>query len=293
MYRTILVPLDGSRFGEHALPIALAIARRAGGRLLLAHAEQPSFVVDGIVASYAVGTLGEDSGLFYLRRVLDRLAAASTVPVHGDLLKGPVAGALHEHALGVSADLVVMTTHGRGPLSRFWLGSVADELIRRLPMPLLLVRPGKNIPELSAEPSIRRVLVPLDGSPRSESALARATDLGHLWEVSYTLLQVVPPAPPGEPVLAARHRGEAEAQAYLDGVAARLRQRGFHARGTVVVADHAAPGILGAAEPPAADLIALATRGHGGLKRLLLGSVADKVLRGAATPVLIYRPLEK
>jgi nucleotide-binding universal stress UspA family protein len=80
---------------------------------------------------------------------------------------------------------------------------------------------------------------------------------------------------------------------YLDRVAARLRQRGFHARGTVIVAEHAAPGILGAAEPPATDLIALATRGHGGIKRLLLGSVADKVLRGAATPVLIYRPLEK
>jgi nucleotide-binding universal stress UspA family protein len=181
------VPLDGSRFGEHALPVALAIARRAGGRLLLAHVEQPSCVVDGIVASDAVGSLGEDSGLFYLRRVMDRLAVASTVQVYGDLLKGTVAGALHEHALEINADLVVMTTHGRGPLSRFWLGSVADDLIRRLPMPLLLVRPGKDSPELSAEPSFRQVLVPLDGSPRSESALARATDLGHLWEASYTL----------------------------------------------------------------------------------------------------------
>ena len=291
MHRTILVPLDGSRFGEHALPVALAIARRAGGRLLLAHVEQPYFV-DGLVASYNLSGPGDDSGLAYLRGVLDRLAGASTVHADGDLLKGPVAGALHEHALAARADLVVMTTHGRGPLSRFWLGSVADELARRLPMPLLLVRPGKNIPDLSAEPSFRRVLVPLDGSPRSESALVPATELGHLWGASYTLLQVVPPAP-DVPVLAARHSREAEAQAYLDEVAGRLVQRGFHARGTVVVAEHPVPGILAAAEPPGADLIVLATRGHGGFKRLLLGSVADKVLRGAPTPVLIYRPLEK
>jgi nucleotide-binding universal stress UspA family protein len=75
----------------------------------------------------------------YLLKVVDRLKKASLEKVTADLLEGPVAETLQEHALGKGCDLVVMTTHGRGPVSRFWLGSVADQLVHRLPIPLLLI----------------------------------------------------------------------------------------------------------------------------------------------------------
>jgi nucleotide-binding universal stress UspA family protein len=146
------------------------------------------------------------------------------------------------------------------------------------------------------------VLIPLDGSPRAEGILKLATDLGSLAEAEYTLVRIVRPVPlvgldlfgyaTGGLDLAQGAKLEAEARAYLDGVAARLRSRSLRVQTTVVVHDHPAAGILDTALAQGADLIALATRGRGGLKRLLLGSVADKVMRGASTPVLLYRPLD-
>jgi nucleotide-binding universal stress UspA family protein len=90
---------------------------------------------------------------------------------------------------------VAMSTHGRGPLSRFWLGSVADALMRRLPVPLLLVRPQEGAPDLSEEPPLRRILIPLDGSALAEEVLAPALALGGLVGAEYTLLWVVRPLP--------------------------------------------------------------------------------------------------
>ena len=69
----------------------------------------------------------------------------------------------------MACDLVVMTTHGRGPIARFWLGSIADELVRVLPMPLLLLRPPEMLPDFTVEPPLNNILIPLDSSPwRSE-----------------------------------------------------------------------------------------------------------------------------
>jgi nucleotide-binding universal stress UspA family protein len=84
-----------------------------------------------------------------------------------------------------------------------------------------------------------------------------------------------------------------EAQNYLDQLAERLRARSQTVQARVVSHEQAAAAILDDAQKNAVDLIALATQGRGGLKRLLLGSVADKVLRGATTPVLLYRPVDK
>ncbi len=282
MYRRILVPLDGSAFAEHALPRALAIARRACSRLVVAHVCRPIPVAVALATGGAAA--GPDES--YLFEVLQRLEAVSRVPVEPALLEGPVSEALHDQAVAVGADLVVMATHGRGPLSRFWLGSIADELARRLPMPALLLRPGGEATDLSPALLFRHVLVPLDGSRRAESVLGPATALGHLSGAEFTLLRVVPEETgPTEVALA-------EAEVYLGGVAARLRARSHPVRTAVVAHEHVALGILDEARARGADLIALATRGHGGLKRLLLGSVADKVLRGAHCPVLTYRPLE-
>jgi len=82
----------------------------------------------------------------------------------------------------------------------------------------------------------------------------------------------------------------AQAEQYLDGVAARLRHRGFTVR-TAVIEGIPAMDVIAYADEHDADVIAMSTHGYGGLKRLLLGSVADKVLRGTHRPVLLYRPV--
>lgn len=303
MYRSILVPLDGSRFGEQALSLALSIARRARAQLRLVHVHQP-LSVDGLATCYETeGPPSRERERSYLEGVVQRLKSTAPVAIDADLLEGDVAGAVHAQVVGKEADLVVMSTHGRGPLSRLWMGSVADELVRRLPVPVLLLRPEEKTPELSRGRLFRRVLIPLDGLSAAEGILNPALDLGNLAEAEYTLVRVVRPVPvvgldllgyaTGGLDLAQGAKLEAEARAYLEGVATRLRSRSLRVQTAVVVDNHPASAILETALTQGADLIALATRGRGGLKRLLLGSVADKVMRGASTPVLLYRPLDK
>ncbi len=77
----------------------------------------------------------------YFEGLVSRVQPHYTGPITTVQLDGPIATALHDYALASKADLVVMTTHGHGAISRFWLGSVADKLVRQLPMPVLLVRP--------------------------------------------------------------------------------------------------------------------------------------------------------
>ena len=130
MYRSILVPLDGSSFGEQAPPYALGIARRAQAELYLAHV----LIAPPIPAFDAAGEADlRAQAHVYLEGLVARVQAHRDGPITTVLLDGPVAEALHDHAVAIEADLVVMTTHGHSALSRFWLGSVADKLVWQVP----------------------------------------------------------------------------------------------------------------------------------------------------------------
>jgi nucleotide-binding universal stress UspA family protein len=297
MYHSLLVPLDGSAFGEQALPLALGIARRAGAALqvvqvhvpyALMYADSMSPLADVREAKY------REQERAYLDAVVKRLGVVTGVPVTSALLEGPVpAAVLAEYAVSARADLVVMTTHGRGPLTRAWLGSVADELIRLAPAPVLLVRPREAAPGLAQEPVLRHILIPLDGAPLAERILEPAVELGNLMQADYTLLRVVAAGPvgpgPAEECKPPIEQLRVEALAYLRHVAEGLQGRGLPIRTQVAVGHHPAVAILDEAQARAVDLIALETHGRRGLRRLVLGSVADKVVRGACTPVLVHR----
>jgi nucleotide-binding universal stress UspA family protein len=174
----------------------------------------------------------------------------------------------------------------------------------------LLVQPKEAAPDLAREPAVRRVLIPLDGSELAEQVLEPALALGAGTQAEYTLLQVVKQMTPAsydpdsgrvsgisesllKQLQAMDRQRWTEAQDYLERLAGSLRARSLTVQARVVSHEQPAAAILDDAQKNAVDLIALATQGRGGLKRLLLGSVADKVVRGAATPVLVYRPLEK
>jgi nucleotide-binding universal stress UspA family protein len=310
MFRSILVPLDGSPFGEQALPLALTVARRAGASVRLVHVHVPlslALAEGGVAFDQALDQQSRAREREYLDTVTRRVAELADVRVTSALADSPVADGLLMEAMAAGSDLVVMTTHGRGPLARFWLGSVADELVRRMPLPLLLVRPREKAPGLAAEHPLRHVLIPLDGSPLAETILEPAVALGGADGVAYTLLRLVLPAVAGrtpmadlasaavDPTLVAQlaewHEQEkAAAGRYLQGIKLRLALPPEHVQTVVTSSDQPAVAILDEARQRSADLVALATHGRGGLARLLLGSVADKVLRGSTGPVLVYHP---
>src|SRR5258708_3466789 len=140
MFRSILVPLDGSPFAEHALPVAAGLARRAGAGLHLAEVFSPVILGDDLAIGTDINLRHREEEQTYLSSVVHRLRKATGTVAAAKLLDGGVAEALQEHALALKADLVVMTTHGRGPLSKFWPGSVSHQMVQRLPLPVPPVR---------------------------------------------------------------------------------------------------------------------------------------------------------
>jgi nucleotide-binding universal stress UspA family protein len=316
MFHTILAPLDGSTFAEHALPLALSIARRSGAALRLLHveptpasiySESPLFIDDSYLEAY-VREHQRAVGLAYLEGVVKRVKGLPAAGVTRLTAEGEVRDVIRAQAESIHADLVVMTTHGRGPLGRFWLGSVADELVRTLPMPVLLIRPQEGAAALEREATLKHVLIALDGSPFAEQILEPVVELGALMGAEFTLVRVVRPVligglafeggglgqlAVGLEQLEGEHKRRCErAENYLDEIAARLRARKLTVRTHVETDDQPAMGILHEAQKADADLIALATHGRRGLSRLFLGSVADKVVRGGRLPVLLVRPKE-
>jgi nucleotide-binding universal stress UspA family protein len=302
MLRSILVPLDGSPFAEHALPLAIHLAKRAAAVLHLVQVHVP------VLAIESVNLLDDrlDATLFerereYLEGVVRRVKDHVNVPVRSAQPIGGVAEQLIDEARRSSADLIVMTTHGRGALSRFWLGSIADETIRHGPAPVLLVRPGDAPVDFDAAPTIGRILVPLDGAPAAERVLIPAVDIAGLTQAEFTLLEVIPPVPvlgydlggyaAAGTDLALLERLEANAHTYLDRAKEWLRARGFRADARVIINEQPAVAILDEAKACACDLIAIETHGRSGLSRMLLGSVADKVVRGTGACVLVHRGL--
>ncbi len=300
MYRSILVPLDRSSFAERALPLALGLARRANARLDLVEVHADYALEDpraGWAWSYDRQTDNEwrRQERLYLDATAKWLASVSpvrittAVPPGSNLDAECVAAGILDRARDCGTDLIVVATHARGLLSHPGLGSVADELIRRAGVPVLVLPPGDTVPGLIPEPALDELLIPLDGSPLAEQVLGPALGLARLMEASCDILRVVQthPSSGGE---ADRPPEVAEAEEYLNGVAARLQRPGLRVRTRVLVARDAAEAVLREAAARTSGLIALATHGRGGLNRLLLGSVASKLVRAAALPLLVYRP---
>jgi nucleotide-binding universal stress UspA family protein len=304
MFQAVLVPLDGSVFAEQALPMALSLARRAGCPLRLLRVVPP--LADyffwapepGDPLEAELRAAHRSEARTYLDDVVRRLQDAGAGPMFCDVLEEEegITESINADVAKTGAGLVVMTSHGRGTAGRVWLGSIADKLVRSVSVPLLLVRPHEpaSTLDLRREVTLKHLLLALDGSPLAEHILAPALAIGGAMGAEYTLVSGVRPASPllhptwnGAEKFDQRRRQAAEA--YLETVAGRLRAGGAVVRTRVHFAEQPAAAILDEAAATGADLIALETHGRGGLSRLVLGSVADKVVRGSALPVLVCR----
>ncbi len=299
MYRLIMVPLDGSRFAESAMPLALSVSRRTKAPLHLVTVQEP-------IPSFAYDeweNAAEDWSRAYLNNAVERARPLAGAEVTATLLAGHVVDVVEKEARSRGADLVVMATHGRGAFSRAWLGSVADAFLHHTCRPILLVRPeeGDAEPDLSADPGFAQMMVPLDGTELSESVLEHAVSFASLFDTVMHLVRVVPyplqftsPYLPHTLQMNQQFVTESReaAEAYLETHAERLRARGQTVETSVVVVAQPGHGLLNEITESGCDLVAMATHGRSGLTRAILGSTADKVVRGSHTPVLLYRPVE-
>ena len=302
MFERLLVPLDGSSLAEQALGLAAAIARaaRAEVDLVLVHRPLPFAGYDDAPWN-AEQVMSEDK---YLETTAAELVSGASVPVTRAVLHGDATEMICARAHDVDADLVVMTSHGRTGFSRAWIGSVADGVLRRSAIPVLVLRPTARKPVRDATRRLfRHVLVPLDGSMFATDILEPAASLARCGRGRITLLRVVPPiplmvvdgnmpfaypAPIQDDVATARMVSDVTQE--LAAVARRFGEtESVPVEVDVVVAEHVAAAILDFARAHAVDALALSTHGRGA-SRLIVGSVADKILRGTGLPVMFYRP---
>ena len=303
MYRTLVVPLDGSPTSELALPCAAVVATATGAAIELIRIHQLSALEPGDDRTWVESVRREE--VDYLARTAAYLQLEVACQVSFDLLDGPVVEAICEYARERDGAVIVMSTHGRAGVSRIWFGSVADGVVHHASNPVLLVRPpreGSEPSDLPLPPG-GRILVPLDGSEFAEQVLPHAAGLARAIEGDLFLLQVVHPMPPPpahapipyvppQELRGVSSRGVRDrADDYLLDLARRLRVQ--HAPLTVEyavqVSESAATAIIECVHARAPAAVALATHGRG-MSRLLLGSVADTVLRAGPRVVLLVRP---
>jgi len=305
--RRIIVPLDGSPFGDWAIEYAMAIGRRGGATIELLHVHVPHHIGGNLftVTPYMYeGVLDVDAKLDHdvLARELEvlqeralQLSADSGLDVTARLVTGQVDCAVGCEAEEFEADLIVMATHARSGFARVRLGSVADAVVRQAKMPVLLVKPPEGFSEILPVPEFRNVLIALDGSSFSEQILEPAVQVARLFDADIALVHVE--VPHGERTILGMQAGKA-AIGKMQEVSEHYLQNLVTTHGHLferpqlkgVVSTYPGTAVLEAARECSAGLIAMATHGRGGLTRLILGSTANEVLVNSPVPVLLHRP---
>jgi nucleotide-binding universal stress UspA family protein len=205
---------------------------------------------------------------------------------------GTPAEAILETVQEQRATMVALATHGAAGVSRLLLGSVTEEVLRRSPVPVLVIRPfwsyEVQLPRGSEHPPLRTLLVPVDGTDLSTASLPGIIELAKRFDMQIVLLRVLE-ASKRRPVPAEEH---AEALRHLKALARTVEKAGVEAVTLVDVGDPARQ-ILDSIRARGVDLIAMTTHGRSGLQRLVAGSVTERVLRSATVPLLVTRASER
>jgi nucleotide-binding universal stress UspA family protein len=296
----ILVPLDGSAIAEQAIPYAQTLLPDGGDLVALRVVPEPEPPLTELLGALETTLDGAaDPELAAARADLARAQTRLADP----RLQWTIAAARGDPAteiVQVAAErgvgLIAMTTHGRDILGRVRFGSVADRVARAAAVPTFLVRPApEGQPAHAAD--LRRVVVPLDGSERAEAALPVACDLAQQLHAPVRLLRVVDVAA-DRALLAFWESGLGSAaadQSILDALRDDAQQSLAAAAECVTRLGGTATWELQEGSPAAAiidvvasgDLLVLTSHGRSGMLRWALGSVAEKLVREAPTPVVL------
>jgi nucleotide-binding universal stress UspA family protein len=268
MFERILAPLDGSPLAESILPLVRAFRARKRTELVLLRALPPPPMVGGDVGR--VMELDRRAAEEYLEG-LRKAESAGEGSLRVRVREGPPAETILAVAREERATLIALSTHGRTGLRRLLFGSVAEQVLRESPIPVLLLR-GQ-----AAAPEPRKILLPVDPDDVSLEVVNAAIEVASTFGAHVVLLNVMKDALAyGPPVVQITRAFE------------RFREAGVSVEPLLRRGDPA-DEILAAARDLSAGMIAIATHARRGLRRALVGSVAEKVLRHAEVPVLAIR----
>ena len=312
MFTKALVPLDNTETSEGIIPLVTQIAQGLDMGVVLATAinpdHSPGALFDRIrggmggppsPTAEAVSGPSQENAERDARSRLDELASGisqSGVSVESAVGFGPASETIIRMAADSDCDLIAMSTRGRGVLSSGLLGSVTYRTMHESPVPVLAVTPERAGRHRTAEGRISTVVVPLDGSELAETALPYAVALCRGMDMEMVLLHVIPANESvysdgndgGQDASDSREEMDAMARMYLNGIVRRLEDEGLDARMSV---HEGRPStvITAVARGTEPSMIAMASHGRSGMSRLLMGSVAEAVVRESGEPVLMVR----
>lgn len=277
--RRILAAVDFSPWTPQVVATAAGLAEACGAQVDLLHVLPLRDVDTGAAEAQLALCVPPEAA----PRVATRRVTRALTPDLG----------LLEALRSEPADVVVVGTHGRTGLQHIRLGSVAERIVELAPVPVLVVRQAAA--ERPGGPMIKitRILCPVDFSEHSQAALAHAAELARRYGASLQLLHVVEPIlypvayglPPVAPVDYEQVARDAAART-LAGYAAKLTGTEVRQR---IESGTASQRICDVAKEQGVDLIVLATHGYTGLKHVLLGSTAERVVRHAPCAVLVVK----
>lgn len=301
MYTRLLVPLDGSKTAETALPYTRFLA----GRLKL-----PVELLTLIDVVEVARRIPPEKAQF-VAKILESVASRSEQYLKGVAATFSDAGVtcavekgadaaeiIIERAAADKGTLINMATHGRSGIDRWLLGSVAEKVLRGARNPLFLVR-AKEQDKTEADATLRSVIVPLDGSELAERVLPAVAELAKRLTLevvlfrAYTLPKSATAVEPEAHLLVADEQlisaMRDEAVAYLEKKAEEMKRSGVDKTRYIAEYGFAADEIIALARKTPDNFIAMSTHGRSGVKRWVLGSVTETVVRHSGDPVLVIR----
>ena len=283
--RKILIPLDGSKTAETVLPYIRYLASQFDSKIE--------------VLGVGIGNKNRRVNRL-LNEYIDNTVSnlnAEKIETEAVVIYGSAADKILNYSKQNDIDLIIMATHGRSGVKRWWMGSVAEKIISQSITPILLIpSKKKKVTQTKKITSIDRILIPLDGSNIGQAALDHIELIARETGAAINLIQVISTSGSMEASLLGNANWDSffkamrkAASDYLESLVGELKGHGISAKYDILIGNPAAE-IIEYAKKNKADLIAMSTHGRTGLARWVLGSTADKVLHGAGMPMWLVRP---
>jgi nucleotide-binding universal stress UspA family protein len=301
MFRSVVVPLDGSAIAAQAISYAAQIAEPGARMTLVGVVEPPmeEYFAHGSASRVAEQmAFGRDVLTCEVERQAERLRSQG-FPVTTAVPTGDATEAIIQCARDAHADLIAMTTHGTGGISRWLLGSITNRVLHATQIPVLIVR-ASAADQRAPRDEFNGIIAPLDGSAHGESAVQAARALAKRLALPLRLVRVVddettllPPAPLNDFEAARRltqvlAKAHTRAAVFVEEMVALSCASGIEATGIVLAGSPATRLIQYCGEHPNV-LVVIATHGEGGAEPWAFGSVAEKIITAAANPTLVLR----
>jgi nucleotide-binding universal stress UspA family protein len=293
MFEKILLPLDGSELAEMALPYGRELARKLNSELILFHVCRPEHHQQEHMHKVYLHSLAETMRHNLKRSQPKGTEIKVTTRIESGGPQENICALVENNGIG----LIIMTAVGASGLKvGKMLGSVADHICRTVPIPVLLIRAQETQRISGRGQLINRILLTLDGSELSQRALPVGEELATRLKVPITLFQMVHMLIPyademaGAPFMDYAKLSEDEekrVQTELIALERELRKKDINVTHNVIIGTSAADEIIEEGKKVGADLVVMSTRGRSGMRRWVLGSVAERVLRHSEIPVLL------